>query len=106
MEIGKRWRFGNLTNSIQDAINSSITTLKTKFENNDPPTAVTQYTRLWWNYRFAARSAENTQAPNPCASCSCKTLFAIPWNIKKIFLILFSTLSYLQNNSDFDVFKK
>jgi hypothetical protein len=38
--------FGNLTNSIQDAINSSITTLKTKFENNDPPTAVTQYTRL------------------------------------------------------------
>jgi hypothetical protein len=24
----------------------------------------------------------------------------------KIFLILFSTLSYLQNNSDFDVFKK
>jgi hypothetical protein len=42
----KKRRFGNLTNSIQDAINSSITTLKTKFENNDPPTAVTQYTRL------------------------------------------------------------
>jgi hypothetical protein len=40
MEIGKRWRFWNLTNSIH-AINSSITTLKTKFENNDPPTAVT-----------------------------------------------------------------
>jgi hypothetical protein len=31
MEIEKGEDFGNLTNSIQDAINSSITTLKTKF---------------------------------------------------------------------------
>jgi hypothetical protein len=81
--------------------------LKTKFENNDPPTAVTQYTRLWWNYRFAAhfRSAENTQVQSLCIVAAKRCLQIIPRTLKNI-LILFSTLSYLQNNSDFDVFKK
>jgi hypothetical protein len=65
MEIGKGEDF--VTNSIQDAINSSITTLKTKFWKQRSANSSYTIHKAWWNYRFAHfRSAENTQVWTLC----------------------------------------
>jgi hypothetical protein len=73
---------------------------------NDPPTAVTQYKALVeLPFRSTFSFSGKYSGSNPCRVAAKRCLQYMKRTLK-IFLILFSTLSYLQNNSDFDVFKK